>query len=256
MPDQKDIKNILLGVVKKHSETYSHLQQDSVLNEVRSLMGNKGDTIELQEVILTTWYDLFRSGHLSWGSDLSNVSPPFFHLTEKGKNFLSNFSRDPANPTGYLENLKKFKINDVALSYMHESVNSYNNNCHKATAVMIGCASESTILELRDTLVAKMTALGKTVNPKLNNERIKTVIDEIEVIIESNKKNIPKPLFESFSTYWTALSGQIRISRNEAGHPNSVDPVTEDSVHASLLLFPEFLKLIGDISEWINNQYS
>jgi hypothetical protein len=254
MPDQKDIKNILLGVVKKHSEIYS-LQQDSVLSEVKSLMGN-GATIELQEVILTTWYDLFRSGHLSWGSDLSNVSPPFFHLTEKGKKFLSNFSRDPANPTGYLENIKKFKINDVALSYVYESVNSYNNNCYKAAAVMIGCASESMILELRDTLVAKMAALGKTANPKLNNERIKTVIDEIEVIIESNKKNIPKPLFESFSTYWTALSGQIRISRNEAGHPNSVDPVTEDSVHASLLLFPEILKLIGDISEWINNHYS
>lgn len=252
----KDIQKILFDAIDKYKNTGGSFQQNTIITEVRRIMDIKGDDIELEQAILTIWYDLFRKGHLSWGYNLTNSEPPFCHLTEKGKEFLKNYSSDPANPEGYLNLVKKFKINDIAFSYIQEAVNSYNNNCHKAAAVMVGCASESMILELRDTLVAKMTALGKSANSKLKSEQIKVVIDEIETTIRTNKAMVPKKLFEFFDSYWTALSAQIRISRNEAGHPNSIAPVTEDSVHSSLLIFPEILKLIGNLSDWINASYS
>jgi hypothetical protein len=40
------------------------------------------------------------------------------------------------------------------------------------------------------------------------------------------------------------------MTRNDAGHPKSVQPVAEEAVHASLLIFPLFAALIGDLAKW------
>jgi hypothetical protein len=37
------------------------------------------------------------------------------------------------------------------------------------------------------------------------------------------------------------------------GHPSVVDPVTPDTVHASLLIFPEMLKLATDLRLWVSD---
>ncbi len=41
--------------------------------------------------------------------------------------------------------------------------------------------------------------------------------------------------------------------RNEAGHPSSIDPVTPDTVHASLLVFPELARLAKGLTDWVSN---
>jgi hypothetical protein len=61
-------------------------QQKSVLDEVVSGFGGNMHTmldVDLQEAILTCWHDLFREGVLSWGLDLDNPGPPFFHIPER-----------------------------------------------------------------------------------------------------------------------------------------------------------------------------
>jgi hypothetical protein len=37
-------------------------------------------TLEEQQRILDAWHGLFMAGKLSWGYDLDNPGPPFFHL--------------------------------------------------------------------------------------------------------------------------------------------------------------------------------
>ena len=49
---------------------------------------------------------------------------------------------------------------------------------------------------------------------------------------------------------------QIRMARNEAGHPKSIDAVTPETVHASLLIFPELAKLCHELRSWISKSYS
>ena len=39
--------------------------------------------LDIQQAILTCWHDLFREGTLSWGYDLDNPDPPFFHMPER-----------------------------------------------------------------------------------------------------------------------------------------------------------------------------
>jgi hypothetical protein len=60
-------------------------------------------------------------------------------------------------------------------------------------------------------------------------------------------------LREEFEAYWPAFTQQIRATRNEAGHPTSVDPVTADAVHASLLIFPELARLAKRLELWVKN---
>lgn len=251
-----DMRTKLLEVVQEYNKKGSgYFQQGAILRETAKRLDIRNN-IDLEQILLTQWSELFRIGYLAWGYDIANSSPPFCHITEKATETLKNFSRDPANKIGYISYIEKnCSLNDVSKSYIMEGLETFNNNCYKAAAVMIGCASESVILELRDKLVTKMKSLGKSTPSKLNDWRIKTVIDMLTSELNNCKGNFHHKLKEQYTAYWTSLSGQIRISRNDAGHPVSVEPVTFDTVYASLLIFPELVKLIYDIIEWINTSY-
>lgn len=251
-----NIRKILLEVVKEFSQSDSSFQQGSVLNEAAIRLGIRHQ-IDLEQALLTAWYDQFREGHLAWGYNLSNPNPPFCHVTYKGRDTLSTISRDPANPDGYMAHLyTEVTLNEIADSYIQEALSTYNANCFKATAVMVGCAAESLTLELRDELVIKMKALGKTVPPSMEDWKIRIVLNALQQEFESQKQAMDRKLRESFEAYWPAFTQQIRAVRNEAGHPVSVDPVTDRAVHSSLLIFPELAVLSSKIMHWIKNTYT
>jgi hypothetical protein len=65
---------------------------------------------------------------------------------------------------------------------------------------------------------------------------VKTVLDALYDLLDARKGSFPKKLREEFDAYWLAFAQQIRTGRNDAGHPSSVDPVTEEGVHASYLV--------------------
>ena len=91
------------------------LQQASILRAVGRKLGAADHRPELQEAILTQWYDLFRTGFLAWGLNLTNPNPPFFHLAESGRQALANATRDPSNPAGYLRHLDSMaKVGEIA----------------------------------------------------------------------------------------------------------------------------------------------
>lgn len=61
-------------------------QEKAVLDEVANGFGGNMHTrldVDLQQAILTCWHDLFREGTLSWGLDLDNPGPPFFHIPKR-----------------------------------------------------------------------------------------------------------------------------------------------------------------------------
>jgi hypothetical protein len=63
-----------------------------------------------------------------------------------------------------------------------------------------------------------------------------------------------RELREPFEAYWSGFAQQIRATRNEAGHPASVDPVFPDTVHSALLIFPERARLAGSLTRWAQNE--
>lgn len=252
----QEIRRVLLEIIAEYSAKGGSFQSGSVLGEAERRL-NIRNNLELEQALLTFWHDLFRSGYLAWGYNLANPNPPFCHLTEQGRSTLQHLSRDPANPEGYFAHLaQNVSLNLIAISYLKEAVHTYNSNCFKAAAVMIGAATESIILELRDILQSKILEIGRTPAKDLMDWRTKKILDSIKKEMEMKKTSMPSVLFESFESYWPAFTQQIRASRNEAGHPSSIDSVTEEMVHASLLIFPELAKLSDDLKAWISASYT
>lgn len=241
------IRELLLAEIKAQEPTgpiSASLQQGSILDAVARKVGCGHD-----EAILTQWSELFRTGLLAWGLDLSNPNPPFFHLTERGRIALAHLTRDPSNPAGYLRHLASIaSLTPVADSYLREGLECYVAGLFKASAVMIGAAAESLILSLRDETVQRLTALGIAVPKQLQDWRAKTVSDALKLFFDGHKKDFDRQLWEAFEANWSPLALQIRSARNDAGHPVNIDPVTPDSAHASLLVFPELARLAKDLT--------
>lgn len=260
MPDGQTIRRVLIEVVEELNRTQANsLQAASILQATAERLGIKsgGRDREAEQALLTIFHDLFRSGYLAWGLNLSNVAPPFCHVTTQGRATLQNFSRDPANPDGYLAHLQSHStLNPISASYLNEALVTYNAGCYKATAVMIGAAAESCILELRDALVTKLTSLSKPIPQGLNDWQIKRVLDALKNDLDTKKGAMTPALREVLEANWPAFTQQIRRARNDAGHPNTIDPVTPETVYASLLIFPELAKLASELRTWIGAHYT
>jgi len=250
-----NIRSVVLEVVDALSKEYDNLQSGSVIQRAAQRLGPRSR--ESERAILVSFYDLFRTGYLSWGHDLANPAPPFCHVTTLGRRALAQRSRDPANPDGYLAHLRGYAaVGAVTDSYITEALNTFNAACFKATAVMVGAAAESVVLAIRNALVARLQHLGHSVPSTFNDWRMRRLLSAIETTITAKKPVMPTTLFERFEANWPAFAHQIRTARNEAGHPVAVDPVTADEVHASLLIFPELASLATQLEAWIASEYS
>jgi len=160
----------------------------------------------------------------------------------------------PANPDGYLAQSEISKINDISLSYLKEALRTYNSDCCKATAVMVGAATESLVLELRDAIVSTMSSkLSQASLKGLKSWKMNTILEQVKKVLDNEKQTMPRELREAYEAYWSTYIHEIRTSRNDAGHPKSIEPVTTNKVHASLLVFPQIAMLVHEIKTWLNN---
>jgi len=250
----EDLRRVVLETINTHVGTDGAASSRNILAHAAKTLEISGTAQE--QALLAFFYDLFRTGYLSWGKNLSDSDPPWFHLTQQGREALKNISRDPANPDGYLANLAACGgLNPVAESYIREALATYAAACFKATAVMVGVAAESLVLELRDSVGSRLDALEMERPADIDDWRIKRVLDSLEGLLAAQKQSMPRPLFEAFESYWPAFTQQVRAARNAAGHPTSIDPIEESTVHASLLIFPELLRFSSDLEAWIPTGY-
>jgi hypothetical protein len=259
--DIEEARTLMLAAVERaaRGEHDSRIALSSVIAILKEQQPWHDEARE--QLLLRCWYDLLLTGVISWGHNFGNSGMQYTHLTEHGRKTLAQFSRDPANPSGYMALLDTIlPQGTVARSYIEEGLKTYRAGCDKATAVMVGAASEAMALDLRDVLIERMTALGKPITPKLNDRNIKTILDaidnELKPYTKKSPNSMPYELAERFTSFWSAFTGQLRMVRNDVGHPKSVDPVTRDVVHSNLIVFPQVAKLILDTQAWVRASYS
>lgn len=252
-----DVRTTLLEVIQEMNPNNANqtLQSGTILSEAVQRLGCQNNNAQ-EQILLTEWYELFRTGYMAWGLNISNPSSPFCHLTKTGETAVGNFNRDPSNPKGYLQHLEnKTVINEIAHSYLLEGLECYSAGSYKAAAVMVGAAAESTILELRDVVVEALTAKGKEIPKGMDDWRIRTISNALAKFFDPEKRNLPKELREAYEAYWPAFAQQIRSVRNEAGHPISINPITPETVHNQYLVFPELATLSAQLNRWVVEGY-
>ncbi|MDP2897603.1 MAG: hypothetical protein Q8Q12_13770 [bacterium] len=254
--EPSEIRRVVLQVIKEQGEMPGPpLHSTSILQDAARRLQIRGDLHD-QRALLSFVHDLFRTGYLAWGHDLDNANPTFCHLTERGRRGLGHLSRDPADPDGYLAYLRdKTSLTELSESYVREALATFNSGCHRATAVMIGAAAEAMVLSLRDAVVQKMDQANLNRPTGLDDWRISRVLDGLEEAFKAKKNEMPRELYDAFEHNWRALTHQIRTVRNAAGHPENIEPVTEEEVHAALWLFPALASLISRLEEWVKGGY-
>jgi hypothetical protein len=224
------------------------LQTSPLLSAVRRKIREAGIEVPDQSV-LAYFNDLYRAGFFGWGLNLHNPDPPFMHLSEVGRLALAQASRDPFNPDGYLAHLRKDgALSPIVEAYISEALSAFNSACFRAAVMMVGCAAERTVLDLREKLAHRIEADGGAVPRGLNDWRIKRVLDAIEGYFGSDRGPLDRHLREEFDAHWASFSGQIRLARNSAGHPASLDAVDPPTAHGALLIFPELARLARKLS--------
>ena len=257
--DGAKIRSTLLRVISDYQDQHpgAFYQALAVLAPAAGILGEGRHLTQMEsQALLVAFYDLFRTGHLSWGSDLANPSPPFFHIAEQGRTALRHLSRDPSNPDGYLSYLRsRATLGPVAQAYVDEAIQTFNTNCFRAAAVMIGAAAESLVLQLRDTVVAGINKTGREPAKDLSHQLIKKVIEAVRKELEMQQSGMCHELREDFGAYWPGLVQQIRTTRNDAGHPTNIDRLTPETVHGALLIFPDLAGLSVRLAEWASTHY-
>lgn len=256
-PSADEVRKALLAVIQQNvaGGQDGGFSREGMIKYAVGALGQRFDATTARRA-MDAWDDLYRNGIVGYGMDMANLGFGWSHLTEYGAGVVADLHRDPSNPAGYRAVVEPhLKDEPIARSYLGEALETYNKGTFKASAVMLGCAAEALNLSLRDKLAAKLAAAGKPSPPGLDTWVISRVLRAMEDSLATRAKDMDQGLRERFESYWPAWTGLFRMTRNEAGHPKSIDPITRDAMHAALLLFPEHARLSFDLSAWVVATY-
>lgn len=257
-PDYQTIKIVLCQEIDRINKRGGTLQTATTLRSALDKFCKEygGQRTDNEKALLRVWNDLKRNGDIISGTGISDLSPSFFQVTDKGNETFEDLNRDPGNPQGYLKVLsKKVKIDPITKSYLDEAQKTYNAECFKAAAVMLGCASERLILNLNEILIKKIKDKGDKPSKKLNSWRISQIINGIEHELNQTKKQFTNRLRERYEGYWSFLIHSIRITRNEAGHPVDIGQIDKPKVRLAFDNFAYLIELNNELEEWILNNW-
>jgi hypothetical protein len=202
-------------------------------------------------------WDLITEGLVRPGlGDGLNLGLPWYHVSEYGKTVLTNQSPQPYDPDGYLNEVRAIpNINEVILSYLEESLKAFRIHCHLSSVITLGCASEKAVLLLIEACKAAISnpTDQSDFEKRTDTLAIKRKHDEFQNLLKAKIVPVlPKELKENLDNYLIGLFSIIRSTRNDAGHPSGRE-IRREPLYAYLATFPEYLKKVYDLIDWLNN---
>jgi len=202
-------------------------------------------------------WDLIMEGLVRPGlGDGSNQGLPWYHVSEYGKTVLTTQSPQPYDPDGYLTEVRSIpNIDDVILSYLEESLKAFRIHCHLSSVITLGCASEKAVLLLIEACKVAISdpTYQADFEKKTDTLAIKRKHDEFQNLLKAKiVPFLPKELKENLDNYLIGLFSIIRSTRNDAGHPSGKE-IRREPLYAYLVTFPEYLKKVYELIDWLNN---
>lgn len=196
----------------------------------------------LREVI----HELYHERIIIFGGQI-DLAPPWYQLTEYGKQMLENAEYQPYDPSGYLSRLKADvpNVHQDVIRYLEEALRCFRTSCFFATAVMIGCATEKGILQLIETFGDALQKDQEKTQYKNKTKKglIKDKYGVLRNCLLPKKPSLPPELRDGLEVKLDQIFSLIRTIRNDAGHPTSTI-IDKETVHANLLLFPINCRLV------------
>jgi len=160
------------------------------------------------------------------------------------------------DPDGYVSFLEALVpgVDAVVLQYTQESAKAFRAQLWFASAVMLGAASERTMLLLleavrdrsQDSEKAKLTKL-------LDQPRLGEIFKVIQARIaaEIRAGTLPYSVHQGCTEHLLSLSEMIRVNRNDAVHPAAAK-IDRRKAFITLQTFPEALRVIDGLRKWFS----
>ena len=202
-------------------------------------------------------WDLIIEGLVRPGlEDGVNKGLPWFHVSEYGKTVLISQQPQPYDPDGYLAAIRAISnIDDVILTYLEESLKAFRIHCLLSSVITLGCASEKAILLLIEACKAAISDPTKQADFESKTGTLRSIKkkhDEFQNLLRTKiLSSLPKELEENLDNYLIGLFSIIRSTRNDAGHPTGKE-IRREPLYAYLVTFPEYLKKVYDLIDWLN----
>ena len=154
---------------------------------------------------------------------------------------------NPENQESYLKNIDNVcDLSPISRSYLQETLKTYASYNFGASGIMLGITVELLVLEMWEAIVKCKDPTNQ--NPC--NGKIEAIIDAIDKELQDPQFGIPQEMISMLGGYWPKINEQINRIHNKEGYPIELDSITPDSVHATLLFFPELAELIHNIIKW------
>jgi hypothetical protein len=219
-----EVQRLLLRVLAKPGDSRLGKGRHYLAERVQTA-ATEGQQASVQEIMAAVW-SLLAQG-LAY-IDYSQPAPENWELrlTEAGAAAAADRHPNPDDPAGYLVRLREIPhMSALVREYATEALQAYNARLYRASAVMLGVASEAAVLEAAEGLAAilndteKQQFLEQMASPKLN---MVAKFNVFQQKMRSHRDRLPKQVADSLELTVHAVAEFLRVSRNDAGHPTGV----------------------------------
>jgi len=202
-------------------------------------------------------WSLIVQGILIAGLNDSNQLWPFLSLTEYGKRCIEEERVLPHDPEGFLRDFHAAVPNadSTTLQYLTESLQCYIHGLYNSAAVMLGAASEQSVLLLFESYLNSIADPSQKQTFESSLQKIQSIFRKFELFerkFSSVKPAMPRELTENVDSQLRGIFDLIRNSRNDAGHPAIQTFASRDAVYSHLKLFTPYCKRIHGLMEWFD----
>lgn len=197
---------------------------------------------------------MLMEGILVPGKNKEFPNLPFVKVSAFGHTCLEAGEFLPHDPDGYLAKLTSEvpELDPLVAMYLDEALRTFRTGNYLASAVMVGVASEKTILLLiektRDAVSAEEEK--HKLERVLVSRRIKVQYDELHKRLDTIMSLLPKGVSESLNVKLEGIYHFIRTYRNDAGHPTG-RKIERDEAFAILQLFPSYCRTAYLLIRWL-----
>jgi hypothetical protein len=264
----EELRSLVIDAIKSHSKSFEF---KNLCNSIGAKAVKEGFVKNPNSDNFQTLYfplqksDENRVREIVWNlivervvtiGDYHNDSWPWLSLTEYGEKVVSSLEPTPNDPSSYIERLKKEipQLDKVIITYLTESIRTYNINQLLSSTITLGCASEKALLVLIGTYnnTFKQESAGEKFTKKIEGKFIKTQFDEFDKDFRRNIGHLPYELRENYSNTLLGVFEMIRKNRNSAGHPTGKQ-VDKDTLFANLQVFIPYCKYIYGLVDYLEN---
>ena len=147
----------------------------------------------------------------------------FRQANKEGSTRAEQRDYNPDDRNSYMQRLLKDApaTSATVQQYLLEALQTYEQECYLASAVMLGGAAEETTLEVAASFVKWRGKEAENLATILDNLRQFYVykLQEFEKRLRVARREIPQEFAENLELQITAVLQLIRVTRNDAGHP-------------------------------------